>query len=185
MDGFVDRRHGVGTFVISNVPKMTAGLERLESMTNFLKMKELSSGTIKRVVRETTASREIADYLHIKEGTPVIRFERVRIADGEPFAYDIAISTPKFLDQSSLNNEALESLFTYLEDEKNTHLTHSYCEISAKNASPYLANKLNILEGEALQILEQIYYKKGNIPVYYGKSYIRSDVLKFHLIRRR
>lgn len=161
MDGFVDRRHGVGTFVISNVPKMTAGLERLESMTNFLKMKELSSGTIKRVVRETTASREIADYLHIKEGTPVIRFERVRIADGEPFAYDIAISTPKFLDQSSLNNEALESLFTYLEDEKNTHLTHSYCEISAKNASPYLANKLNILEGEALQILEQIYYKKG------------------------
>ncbi len=185
MDGFIDRRHGVGTFVISNAPKMTAGLESLESMTNFLKTKELTSGTIKQAVHEIKASKEIADYLQLKEGTPVIRFERVRIADGEPFAYDIAISTSSMLDKKFLNSDNLESLFTYFEDEKDTYLTHSYCEISAKNASPYLANKLDIEEGVALQVLEQIYYKKGNIPVYYGKSYIRSDVLKFHLIRRR
>src|SRR5699024_464499 len=45
MDGYVDRRHGVGTFVISNVPKLSAGLELLESMTDLIKAKELDPGT--------------------------------------------------------------------------------------------------------------------------------------------
>jgi|SRR5699024_8188178 len=185
MDGYVDRRHGVGTFVISNVPKMTAGLEKLESITEFVKMKELTPGTVEMTVKEEIATIKIAEYLDLNEGEKVIRFERVRQADQQPFAFDIAIGSAEMIDKDFTENDTKESIFAHLEEDKNTYLTHSYCNIFAENATPELAEKLKIDIGEALQVLEQVYYTKGNKPVYYGKSYIRNDVLKFHLIRRR
>lgn len=185
MDGYVDRRHGVGTFVISSVPMLSVGLEKLESMTELVKMKDLEPGTIKIIVKEEKATDTIANHLRIEEGEKVIRFERVRTADNRPFAFDIAIASPEILDNDFAINNIEESIFTYLETEKNTYLTHSYCNIFSENATPELAQKLNVEIGEALQVLEQIYYTKGNTPIYYGKSYIRNDVLKFHLIRRR
>lgn len=185
LDGYIDRRHGVGTFVISNVPKLTAGLEKLESMTELIKMKDLHPGTKNITVKEDRAADIIADYLQLNKGEKIIRFERVRTADGQPFAFDIAIAAPGLIDHDFAGDTMTESIFAYLEKDKNTYLTHSHCNIFAENATEELAEKLNVRIGDALQVLEQIYYKKGNKPVYYGKSYIRNDVLKFHLIRRR
>ncbi|ASN06355.1 GntR family transcriptional regulator [Virgibacillus necropolis] len=185
MDGYVNRRHGVGTFVISNVPKLTAGLEKLESITEFVKTKELQPGTVKITVKEEKANSAIADHLQLKEGESVIHLERVRTADDKPFAFDIAISSPKMIDNDFVLNDPEESLFAHLENDKNTFLTHSHCNIYAENATAELADKLHVPVGEAVQVLEQVYYTKGNTPVYYGKSYIRNDVLNFHLIRRR
>ncbi|GAA0433927.1 GntR family transcriptional regulator [Lentibacillus halophilus] len=185
MDGCVDRRHGVGTFVISAMPQMTAGLEKLESITDFIRMNELEPGTIKITIKEGQATKQIADSLGLNEGDDVIHFERVRTADQQPFAFDIAIGSPAMIGKNFTKDDQGESIFNHLENDRHMDLTHSYCNIWAENATPMLADTLNIETGKALQVLEQVYYTKGNKPVYYGKSYIRNDVLNFHLIRRR
>lgn len=185
MDGYVDRRHGVGTFVISDMPKLSAGLEKLESMTELIKMKELAPGTICNTLKNKVATSTIADALQIEKGDKVVHFERVRTADEKPFALDIAVAEPRMIGEDFAQDNKKESIFTYLENDKNTFLTHSYCNIYSENASQELAEKLHVKNGAALQVLEQVYYTKGNVPIYYGKSYIRNDVLKFHLIRRR
>lgn len=183
MDGYVDRRHGVGTFVISNVPKLTAGLELLESMTDLIKAKNLDPGTKDISIKREQANPNIAEHLQLKKDEFVLCFERGRTADKQPFAFDIAIAPVTLLEDDFIDNMK-ESIFAYLEREKNIYLTHSYCNIFSENATPELAEKLNVETGDALQVLEQIYYEKGNNPIYYGKSYIRNDVLQFHLIRR-
>lgn len=185
LDGYVDRRHGVGTFVMTNVPKLSTGLEKLESMTDLIKLKGLTPGTRGMTFYEEEATTIVSNALQIEVGTPVIHFERVRTADDKPFAFDIAIALPHLIDRDFVDNYQKESLFDYLEGEKDANLTHSHCHIFAENATPELAEKLHVKNDEALQVLEQVYFAKGNIPIYYGKSYIRNDVLKFHLIRRR
>ena len=184
MDGFVDRRHGVGTFVLTTSPKLTAGLENLDSMTDLIKKQDLKPGTVAFQLTEEKADSIIANHLHLEQGETVYQFERVRTADKEPFAYDIAIASTELF-KRNFAEEMRESIFSYLEEEYNIYLTHSYCNIYPENASEKLADKLHVNPGDALQVLEQVYYGKGNEPVYYGKSYIRNDVMKFHLIRRR
>ncbi|MUV36969.1 Exu regulon transcriptional regulator [Lentibacillus sp. JNUCC-1] len=184
-DGYVERRHGVGTYVLSNTPTLQAGLEKLESITEFLKAKDLNPGTLEGTVTEVRADQHVANQLNVKEGVAVIKLERVRIADGRPISYDIAYGMPDVINEDFIQNQDKESIFDYLESGKDTFISHSYCNIYAKNATPELAEKLNVPVSEALQVLEQVYYTKQNKTVYYGESYIRSDVLKFHLIRRR
>lgn len=185
LDGFVSRKHGVGTFVISNVPKLSAGLEKLDSITDFIRSKNHEPGTIELEVKKERVNQELAELLNMRKGDPVTRIERVRTADNQPFAFDIAVASNSILDEAFSEKLANESLFGYLENEKNIMLTHSHCDIYAENASPKIAEKLQIRSREALQVLEQVHYTKENIPVLYGKSYIRTDMLRFHLIRRR
>ena len=169
MDGFVDRRHGVGTFVLSNRPKLSAGLENLDSMTDLIKKQNLEPGTEAFQLTEATADTVIADHLHLNKEDAILQFERVRTADREPFAYDIAIASTDLFN-NNLAEEMHESIFSYLEEEHNINLTHSYCNIYPEIASAKLAEKLHVKQGDALQVLEQIYYGKGNEPIYYGKA---------------
>lgn len=185
LDGYIDRRHGIGTFVISASPKMNAGLEKLESMTDFIKWHGLTPGTINAMVIRGHAAAPITDLLQLEPETPIITFERVRTADKLPFAYDIVVAPEAIIGDDDREVQQQESFFAYLEQQQNQQLIYSNCTIFADKATPELADKLRIEPGEALQVLEQVHYTKGNKPLYYGKSYIRNDVLKFHFIRRR
>lgn len=185
IDGYIVRKHGVGTFITSNTPKFSSGLEKLDSMTELIKTQGLEPGTINMKVKEDRASDLVAGHLQIKEEEKVSIIERVRTADNQPFAFDILVFSPKAIDVLFQTNNLPESIFNYLESEKNISLAHSLCNIFPENASADLAQKLNVEFGEALQVLEQVYYTQENTPVFYGKSFIRNDVLKFHLTRRR
>ncbi|MGM8212438.1 GntR family transcriptional regulator [Virgibacillus sp. W0430] len=184
LDGYIDRRHGVGTFVRNTESKLMAGLEELESMTTFIKKRGFQLGTTDVKVETIPASKEIEKFLQLNRGDRVTCFERVRTADSKAFAFDIAIAPVELLDAPFTANTNFESIFNYLEEEKQTHITHSNCTIYAENATVEIANKLNVTPGESLQVLEQIYFAK-DAPLYYGKSYIRTDLLRFHIIRKR
>lgn len=185
MDGYVDRRHGVGTFVIAKGPSFSAGLEQLESMTALIKEKGLVPGTRNIGFKKESVSEKVAKYLELPKGKIINLYERIRTADGKPFAYDIVIASDGVIDQDFVTDQNKESIFMYLEHKKSTYLTHSYCNIYPENASSELAKKLDVPHGDALQVLEQVYYAKGNKPIFYGKSYLRKDIVQFHLLRRR
>ncbi|MGM8366034.1 GntR family transcriptional regulator [Virgibacillus sp. W0181] len=184
LDGYIDRRHGVGTFVRHMNPKLMAGLEKLDSMTTFIERHGLKPGTTEAMVQKITVTEEIQKHLQLKMNEQIIRFERVRTTDSIPFAFDIVIGSTSVLDRAFTTSAEKESIFKYLEEEKKTTITHSHCTIFAENATPEIAGKLHVNTGEALQVLEQVYYE-NDVPLYYGKSYINADLLQFHVIRRR
>ena len=68
----------------------------------------------------------------MRKGDPVTRIERVRTADNQHFSFDIAVVSNSILDEAFSEKLANESLFGYLENEKNIMLTHSHSDIYAK-----------------------------------------------------
>ena len=61
----------------------------------------------------------------------------------------------------------------------------SNCTIYAENAAEEIAEILEIEAGVAIQILEQLFYDEENSPIFYGKSFMLNDFMKFRVVRRR
>lgn len=185
-DGYIVRKHGAGTFVVSRTPvSLEAGLEKLESITAFIRSQGSKPGTKKKNIIKRKPDQSLSDEFNIDESEEIIQFERIRLADDQPFAYDIAYGLATTINEDFIENYDKESIFEYLEEEKNIIITHSYCEMYAKNANKNLAEALDIPINSSLQVLKQVYYSKNKEVVFVGESYIRNDILKFHLIRKR
>lgn len=78
-EGYVERRHGKGTFVLDShidysVSKVTNFTETLESVG-----KSASSKLIRKLI--IPARGDVAEHLRVKSETPVIWFETLRMAD--------------------------------------------------------------------------------------------------------
>ena len=86
-EGFITRRHGVGTIINRHVLDATA---RMDIEVEFLDMIRQSGYRAEVAfvrVSDGTADAKIARQLAIEEGAPVIRVARLCTADGRPAIY--------------------------------------------------------------------------------------------------
>src|ERR1700750_1290271 len=84
--GLIEIRRGKGTFVLQ--PKMTQELTQLSGFVE--DMQSLGRNASARVLEKQTvpASELVARQLAITTGTPVVRIQRVRLADKSPLSFD-------------------------------------------------------------------------------------------------
>ncbi|WP_053581971.1 GntR family transcriptional regulator [Lysinibacillus contaminans] len=185
IEGYIMRKHGVGTFVISKTPMLSTGLERLDSMTDLVKVQNYSVGTIGTTEISKCTDDSIRELLGLDKTDNLMFFERIRTADKKPFALDYIYIPEKYVCEDFHSTYADASILNYFSTVQGTPIFSSQCNIFAENASASIADKLAILENEALQVLEQTFYTNMNEPVFYGKSLIVNNIMKFHLVRRR
>lgn len=181
--GYVSRRHGVGTFVISTKPILQAGIESLESITDFIDAAGYIPGTRNKQIWKGPVDKIIQDHLEIPEGEEAIQIKRIRTADNRPIVLAYAVLNPVFF--SSLETFSLEeSLFDFIAANR-IHLTHSLCYIKTKVATHEESEQLECNEGDSLLCLEQIFYNSRNQAVLYSYSSYNDRLMTFKVIRKR
>ncbi|NGP45771.1 GntR family transcriptional regulator [Bacillaceae bacterium SIJ1] len=184
-EGYIVRKHGIGTFVISKTPILTTGIEKLDSMTELVKAQGYEVGTIGVTEPKIENDETIRTMLRLAEHDRLLFFERIRTADKKPFALDRIYMNEKYLGADYYSKYAYSSLLSYLSSVQDIHIFSSQCNLFAENASLEDAMKLGIVQNEALQVLEQTFYSNTGDPIFYGKSSIVNNILKFHIVRRR
>lgn len=182
MDGYIARKHGVGTFIVAKHPPVSAGLESLGSMTALLKNQGYTPGTLAMSSPRTCEDKKIKEYLGGVE--ELIEYSRIRTANGMPFAYDY-FYMDRIFTSDKIQQIVHESLFDYFGTELKIRVMSSECMIYALNADKLTADALNVPEGFALQVLEQLFFNDKNEPIFYGKSFVNTNVVKFKLVRKK
>ena len=106
--GLIEIRRGKGTFVLQ--PKITLELTELSGFVE--DMQSLGRHASARLLDKqiVPASESVARHLAISMGTPVVRIQRVRLADNSPLSFDETwlpreIGERKILRQGNLNTE--------------------------------------------------------------------------------
>jgi len=106
--GLVEIRRGKGTFVLQ--PKITLELTELSGFVE--DMQSLGRQASARLLDKqiVPASESVARHLAISLGIPVVRIQRVRLADNAPLSFDETwlpreIGERKILRQGNLNTE--------------------------------------------------------------------------------
>lgn len=160
-DGLVDRVRGSGTFIAARPMHRREGV--LMSFTEDMIMRGLvpSSRLISATIGQATDSD--AQWLQVLEGEPVIRIERVRVANDTPIAVETVV-LPNWLDDVLEQDLEFGSLHVYLR--QLGHGPHeAWSWVSARLASAREAKLLDITKGSALLVERRVVLDSTGLPI--------------------
>ena len=119
-EGLIYRRRGRGTFVA--VPGIEQGLNRIVSFTEDMRRRGLHPGTEVISTSVVPATEEIAGKLQVEPGEDLARYERLRLADGEPMSVEISHLVLRYCPGDLENDYAAKPLREELEQKYNIYL---------------------------------------------------------------
>jgi GntR family transcriptional regulator len=175
--GMIEIRRGKGTFVLQ--PKVTQELTQLSGFVE--DMQSLGRNASARLLDKQTvpASESVARQLAITAGTPVVRIQRVRLADNSPLSFDETY-LPREIGERILENDLeTEPIFSLLEQKYDTPLVEAEYRLEAISADTTVARALGIVAGSPIFLIERTSYTSGRQPVDYEKLYYRGDQIRF------
>ena len=177
------RQRGKGTFVAP--PPVEHQLIRL---TDFVEdMTAVGLQPTSRVLHlgEESASMAIAQELHLHTGTPVVRLDRLRFADGNPIAFDISYLPLRFghlLDHTQL---AEETIYQQLERRYGIVIEAGTFIVEADDAPEPVADALALPRDAAVVLVHRTARTDLGDVVFYQKRWYRADRVRFRLELRR
>jgi GntR family transcriptional regulator len=170
-EGLVERRQGVGTFVSKPkilINELLSTTEQLAARGQSAKAKILSARTV-------DGEHEIVTRLALPLESSLLKLERLRHADGEPFSLEICyLSKARFPDLLKASF-ARESLFKILEGKYNETLGHADEEIDAALPDARTADLLGIAKHQPVLRIRQIIYSTSGMPLIFVLGFYRSD----------
>jgi GntR family transcriptional regulator len=175
--GLVEIRRGKGTFVTH--PKMT---QELTELTGFVEdMQALGRQPTAKVLDRqiVAASQLVAGRLALSQGAPVVRIQRVRLADRVPLSFDETYLPKELGEKVMSDNLNTEPIFSLLEQKYNTPLVEAEYQLEAVCADATVARALRIGVGSAIFLIERTSYSIGHRPVDYEKLHYRGDRIRF------
>lgn len=170
-EGIVERRRGAGTFVAA--PKIH--FNKLMSYTEHMASRGLEPRSRVLVAKVVEDEQEVAARLGLAATTPLVKIERLRLTDEDPFALETCYLPAS--EYSSLASSPLgrSSLFSTLEHDFGVELAYADEEVDATAADANLAQMLGVHKNApVLRIRQVIYSTKGKATVYVV-GYYRSE----------
>jgi GntR family transcriptional regulator len=175
--GLIEIRRGKGTFVLQ--PKIT---QELTELSGFVEdMQSLGRQASARLLGKETvpANESVARQLSINAGTPVVRIQRVRLADNSPLSFDETY-LPREIGERILDNDLeTEPIFSLLEQKYDTPLLEAEYRLEAVSADTTVARALGIAASSPIFLIERTSYTTGHRPIDYEKLYYRGDHIRF------
>lgn len=172
-EGVLDRIVGLGTFV--SRPKLDLQM-KLTSYSEEMQRRGMVPDARVLNFEQIGASAYLARELQVDEGTPVVRFRRLLLADQEPMSVDenyiVAHRVPGILD-----GPPPTSLYQVLSETYGLIMEWGEDTIEATAASPSTARLLNVEMGSPLLKIQRHAYVSKSV-VDYSVSYYRADRYK-------
>src|ERR1700683_5397977 len=170
-EGMVERRRGAGTFVAA--PKIH--FNKLMSYSEHMSSRGLAPRSRVLVAKIIEDEQEIAARLHLPAASRMVKIERLRLTEEEPFALETCyLPASEF---SGLASAPLgrSSLFAALQHDFGVELAYADEEIDAIAADTHLAEMLVLPKGSAILRIRQVIYSTKGKATIYGVGYYRSE----------
>ncbi len=181
--GWLIRRHGVGTFVanpsVARIsPSKLSFTEQIRSIGRIPSSRQIS-------IRVAPSRAEIAGCLGLKEGDPVIEIMRIRLADGEPILLETAyLSQLRFPGLETVDLSDL-SLYEYLSAHYQTTVASIDQTVEPVLLKESEAEYLQIQAGAPAILTIVVAHTNDGEPIEYTWAVTRGDQCKFYFRFRR
>jgi GntR family transcriptional regulator len=167
--GRLEKAQGRGTYVTG--PRIESELH-LMSFSREMRARGLEPQTRVIAAEEVAATECVAQRLGLEEGAPVVRVERLRLADGTPMAYEVG-HYPSAVFPGLLSLE-LNSLYDIFVARYGILVTTGEQEIRAESADSVHATALGIGRRAPLLVQERVTFA-GLLAIEFATSHYRAD----------
>lgn len=192
-NGLLAPRHGVGTFV-ARVPvtHIDRGIEELYSSQDVIEESGYKPSTGRCSVALKRASTEVAAELGLKPGAEVCHVWRLRLADGAPVIVCADYFDSRMLSGLGISPKGVErevtgmgSIYRWFDERVGKPVDQALARIEPMVAGPEESALLEVNRGTPLLRLRQSHYGTDGAPLLYSINIHRSEVVRFHVLRKR
>lgn len=174
-EGLIEQRHGAGSFVKAQAPRLRQSLSRLVSFTENMQARGYAStslvlrnGLFRPTPQETVA-------LGLSSHNQVARIHRLRSADGIPMALEYSSLPDDILPEPEIVET---SLYQVLQD-RGVAPSRAIQRVSAAIATPNVAELLQLAAGSAVLQIERTAYLGSGRPIEFTSGYYHSEMYDF------
>jgi GntR family transcriptional regulator len=182
--GLLQRKQGVGTFVIHPTQVFESGLENLISLENIAEQIGLPVSMGDLEIMRQVLDRKQARELELEENQAVLKVSRVILAESRPVAYLIDNLPVDVLSEADVKEHFTGSVLDLLLKRDDIPLASSKCDISAIGATPEIAAALEIQRHDPLLVFSSLLYSTRGRIIDSSFSYFIPGYFHFHIVRR-
>ena len=157
--GFVYIKQGKGTQILDF--KATQKLGFVTSFSETLREKGFTVTQADITVDYVSAPRRVAADLKVEPGARVVKIERTTMANAAPIALMTNYLLSELVPDIEKRIAGMSSLYSFLESEYNLMFDAATDFITARQASPTEAEKLQVPESSPLLMVRRITYSGG------------------------
>jgi GntR family transcriptional regulator len=182
--GLLQRKQGVGTFVIHPDSVFEAGLENLSSLETIADQLglEVSMGAME--ICQQVVDRDMADVLELPVGQEILTVSRVILAQDRPVAFLEDNLPIDIISENEVRLNFTGSVLDMLIRRDDIPLASSKCQISAIGATSEIASALDIQRHDPLLVFSSLLYSTRGRIIDSSFSYFLPGYFHFHIVRR-
>lgn len=178
-EGLLRRERGRGTFVAA--PPIEQSLSGLTDFAEDMTAAGLHPSSVVAAFVEEPAAEPIAAALALPPGTLITRLDRLRLADGQPLAFDhtyLPLRYGRLLDRATLTTE---TIYHQLATGYGITALSGRYTLEATGAPVAIAAHLGIPQGAPTLLLQRTSLAADDAIIYFQRRYYRGDRIRYRL----
>ena len=184
-EGFITRRHGVGTLINRYVFNVTTRMDIEVEFSDMIRQ----SGRQPRVdyvhVMEDTASEKIAAQLHLASGDPIVRVSRLVSADSIPAIYCEDVVNQRLVRQGATAQDYKLPIFHFLEEFCHVIPYLDLTDVRPAAADERLSAIFQVPVGTPLLNMDEVDYDIDGNPVFCSNQYYVDGIIRHTVMRKK
>jgi GntR family transcriptional regulator, N-acetylglucosamine utilization regulator len=180
-EGRLQRRQGRGTFVLA--PRLDVGALDALSFSEEMQRRGLDAETRLIAARQEAASEAVATALALQPGSPTLYVERLRLGGGEPLLLEMVhLPAERFPGLLATDLEH-GSLYALLTERYGTSVARALEALEPVLLPAREAKLLGVRPRSLGLLVEGTAFTHDNIPVEFGRTYVRGDRTRYYVDR--
>lgn len=184
-EGFITRRHGVGTLINHHVLKIRNRMDIETEFLDIIRQSGYEPGVSDIRVYEEHADLHVAEKLQIPVGTEILRISRICTADGTPAIYCEDVLEKRLLNGSYETKALEEPIFYFLKKYCGVTAYMDLTQLHAVLAKKEVAAALQIPDGTPLLNMEEVDYDMEGAVVLYSSQYFVDQIFEQTVLRKK
>lgn len=173
LEGLIYHERGVGTFV--NNRKIDVHTRNLNGFSQEMQSLGLVPSSRVLTFKRELASDVVKQDLQLGAGAEVIYLERLRIADGEPMAFEKTYLPAYLFPKLEGFDLTKNSLYRILVENYDLQMHHAEEVLEAASATKRVAEQLDIRAGAPVLVVHRVVFSEANQPIESAHTTYRAD----------
>lgn len=184
-EGFITRRHGVGTIINRHVLEATARMDIEVEFLDMIRQSGYQAEVAYVRVSDGAANAKIARQLAIEEGAPVIRIARLCTADGRPAIYCEDVVDKSLVKGSYTIKDLKLPIFHFLQQFCGIYPYLDLTDLKPITADAALAETLDVAIGAPVLYMDEVDFDIDGKPVFCSQEYFADGFFRHTVLRKK
>ena len=184
-EGFITRRHGVGTVINRHVLGAQARMDIEVEFMDMIRQSGRTPGVAFVRAAEGAADEKAAGQLGIPVGTPVLKISRLCTADGRPAIYCEDIVEKAKLRHPYTEAELRQPIFDFLQSVCGLSSYLDLTDLRPVAADAFLSGIFQLPEGTPLLNMDEVDYDIDGAPVFVSREYFADGIFHHTVLRKK